>query len=299
VQTEKMTVRDIEVGGKRVLVRVDFNVPLDEKGNITDDTRIRASLPTIEYLTDRGAKIILCSHLGRPKGKVVTELSLAPIAKHLAKLLGRPVIASRDIIGKGVQKVIDGIKSGDILLLENVRFHPGEEENDPAFAQALSRLANVYVDDAFGAVHRVHASTVGITSHLPAVAGLLLEKEIKTLGGILENPARPFVMITGGAKVSDKMAMIENILGKVESILVGGGMAANFLKARSYEVGKSAVEDDMLELTVRLMEDMEKRGIRLLLPVDVVVAAAISAGTDTKTVAVTDIPSQWQICSGT
>ncbi len=293
---EKMTVRDIEVSGKRVLVRVDFNVPLDEEtGTITDDSRIQATLPTIRYLVRRKARVILISHLGRPRGKVVDKLRLTVVAQRLSQILGQQVGIAVDCVGLEVEKSVESLKSGDVLLLENIRFHPEEEENNAAFAQALAHLADVYVNDAFGAAHRAHASTVGITNYLPAVAGLLLEKELKTLGGILTNPAHPFAMLIGGAKVSDKIGMIENVLDKVDSLLVGGGMAATFLKARSYEVGQSLVEEDKLDLTVRLMADMERRGVSFLLPVDVVIADALGAEANTKTASVADIPPQWRI----
>lgn len=271
----KTTVRDIEVSNKKVLVRADFNVPLDEEtGDITDDSRIQAVLPTIEYLTDRGAKVILCSHLGRPKGKVVDKLRLAVVAQRLSQILGHQVECAEDCIGPDVEKAIEKLNNSNILLLENVRFHPEEERNDDTFAQALSRLADIYVNDAFGTAHRNHASVVGVTKYLPAVAGLLLEKELKSLGGILKHPAHPFIVLLGGAKVSDKVAMIENIMDKVECILIGGGMAATFLKAKSYEVGLSLL-DDMVELAARLMEKAVNNRTRLLLPVDVVVAAEV------------------------
>ena len=271
----KTTVRDIEVSNKKVLVRADFNVPLDEEtGDITDDSRIQAVLPTIEYLTERGAKVILCSHLGRPKGKVVDKLRLAVVAQRLSQILGHQVECAEDCIGPDVEKAIEKLNNSNILLLENVRFHPEEERNDDTFAQALSRLADIYVNDAFGTAHRNHASVVGVTKYLPAVAGLLLEKELKSLGGILKHPANPFIVLLGGAKVSDKVAMIENIIDKVECILIGGGMAATFLKAKSCEVGLSLL-DDMVELAARLMEKAVNNRTRLLLPVDVVVAAEV------------------------
>lgn len=292
----KMTVRDLDVSGKRVLVRVDFNVPIDEATSaISDDSRIQASLPTINYLVSQGAKVILCSHLGRPKGKVDDKMRLAPVGRHLSQVLGRPVTIAQDSIGPGVEEAVRGLRNGDILLLENIRFHPGEEANDPAFAKALARLADLYVDDAFGAAHRAHASTVGVAKYLPAVAGFLLEKEIETLGGILANPSHPFATVVGGAKVSDKIDMIENILDKVDSFLVGGGMAATFLKAKSCKVGMSLVEDDRLELSLRLMQDMEKRGVSLLLPVDVVVADGEGAGANAKVVPIDRIPAEWRI----
>ena len=273
-----VSVQDIKVAGKRVLVRVDFNVPLDERnGVITDDSRIRAALPTIQYLIDEGAKVILCSHLGRPRGKVVEKLRLDIVAERLSQILGRQVVVTTDSIGPDVEKAIEKLRNGEVLLLENIRFHPEEEENDASFAQALARLADIYVDNAFGAVHRAHASIVGITRHLPAVAGLLLKKELEALGNILENPAHPFGGLLGGAKIIDKVAMLENIMDKVDYLLIGGGMAATFLKAQSYETGLSLIEIDMLSTAVGLMEKAARNRARLLLPVDVVVADEISA----------------------
>jgi phosphoglycerate kinase len=295
-QVDKMTVRDIEVNNKRVLVRVDFNVPLDEgTGVIPDDSRIRAVLPTIKYLIDRKAKVILCSHLGRPKGKVVDKLRLAVVARRLSQILGRQVKSTKDCIGSDVEEAVEKLKNGDVLLLENVRFHPEEEGNDAAFAQALARLADIYVNDAFGAAHRSHASIVGITKYLPSVAGLLLEKEIEVLGSILDHPAHPFAALLGGAKVSDKVGMIENIIDKVDHILIGGGMAATFFKAKSYEVGLSLVEKDMLDLVARLMQDTAKRGVRLLSPVDVVVADGLSPEAKVSTVAIENISPRLMI----
>lgn len=293
---DKMTVRDIEVSNKRVLVRVDFNVPLNEgTGVIADDSRIRAVLPTIKYLIDRGAKVILCSHLGRPRGKVIDKLRLAVVAQRLSQILGQPVKVTKDSIGSDVEKVAEKSKNGDVLLLENVRFHPEEEKNEASFAQALARLADIYVNDAFGAAHRSHASTVGVTKYLPAVAGLLLEKEIKALGSILKNPVHPFAALLGGAKISDKVSMIENIIGKVDYILIGGGMAATFLKAKSYEVGLSLVEQDMVDLAAKLREDTAKRGVRLILPVDVVVADGLSSEAKVNTVSIENISPHLRI----
>ncbi len=293
---DKMTVRDIEVGGKRVLVRVDFNVPLNEETRvITDDTRIRATLPTIRYLIDRGAKVILCSHLGRPGGKAIDKLRLSIVAKHLSQILGQPVAVTTDCIGPEVDKTIEKMRGGDVLLLENVRFHPGEEKNDASFAQALAQLADIYVNDAFGAIHRTHASIVGITNYLPAVAGLLVERESKVLEGVLANPTHPFAGLLGGAKVSDKICMLENIMDRVDSLLIGGGMAATFLKAKSYETGLSLIEADRLDTAVGLMEKATRNGVRLLLPVDVIVANEISAEANVKTVAIENIPSDWRI----
>jgi phosphoglycerate kinase len=294
---KKLTVRDIDVSGKRVLVRADFNVPLDEAtGAITDDSRIRATLPTIKYLIERKARVILCSHLGRPGGKVDEKLRLAPVARRLSELLGQRVeVAPHSSIGPEVEHEVTNLKVGDVLLLENLRFQPEESENAPAFAQALARLADVYVDDAFGASHRAHASIVGVANYLPAVAGLLLEKEIQVLEGILTNPAHPFAELAGGAKVSDKIAVLENTLDKVDCILIGGGMAATFLKAKSYEVGSSLVEDDRLDFAARLIKSAAERGVHLLLPVDVVIADKISAEARVKTVSVEEIPPDWKI----
>jgi phosphoglycerate kinase len=275
---DKLTVRDIDVAGKRVLVRVDFNVPLDEKtGAITDDSRIRASLPTIKYLIERGARVILASHLGRPDGNVVDALRMTVVAQRLSQILGQSVGVTRDCIGAETEKSVENLKNGDVLLLENLRFHSAEEMDSPEFAQALARLADAYVNDAFGTSHRNHASIVGVTKYLPSVAGLLLEKELATLGGILENPAHPFCALLGGAKISDKVAMLENIMRKVDCLLVGGGMAATFLKAKSYEIGRSLFEADRIKTVATLMAKAEKNGIHLLLPVDVVVTEEINA----------------------
>jgi len=267
-----MTVRDIEINGKRVLVRVDFNVPLDEKGSITDDSRIRATLPTIKYLIERGARVILISHLGRPKGNVVDELRLTVLAQRLSQILGQQVGVATDCIGPEVEKSVASLKGGDVLFLENLRFHSDEETGSTSFAQSLARLGDVFVNDAFGTSHRAHASIVGIANYLPAVAGLLLEKEIKTLGNILENTAHPFGVLLGGAKVSDKVSMLENIMSKIDCLLIGGGMAATFLKAKSYEIGMSLVEADRLDTAAELISRVAGNGVRLLLPVDVIVA---------------------------
>jgi phosphoglycerate kinase len=293
---DKLTVRDIDVSNKRVLVRADFNVPLDgETGAITDDSRIQATLPTINYLIDRGARVILCSHLGRPKGKVVEKLRLTIVAQRLSQILGRSVEVAPDSIGAEVEKAVAKLKSGDVLLLENIRFHPEEEANDASFARNLARLADIYVNDAFGASHRAHASVVGVANYLPAVAGLLVEKEIKVLGSILSNPRHPFAELAGGAKVSDKLSVLENTLGKVDCLLIGGGMAATFLKAKSYQVGTSLVENDKIELAAKLMKKEARRGVRLMLPVDVVVAAEVSAESEAKIVPVGEIPPDWRI----
>jgi len=287
----KMTVRDIEVSGKRVLVRVDFNVPIDARtGAIMDDSRIRASLPTIKYLIERKAKVILMSHLGRPKGKVVEEMRLKPVAQRLSQILGQPVGVVMDCIGPEVEKSVASLKAGDVLLLENLRFHPEEEAGSEDFARALARLGDVFVNDAFGTSHRAHASIAGITHYLPAVAGFLLEKEINTLGGLMENPAHPFTSIFGGAKVSDKVALLKNIMGKVDCLLIGGGMAATFLKAKSYEVGRSPVEVNALGMAAELIKEADRSGTRLILPVDVVVADEIDSNAVGKVVSVDAIP---------
>ena len=290
---QKKTVRDIPVEGKRVLVRVDFNVPMDmEAGIITDDSRIRASLPTIRYLVAHGAKVILCSHLGRPKGKVVEGLRMAPVAQRLSELLELPVETADDCIGEEVKTKVKMLGGGDILLLENLRFHPEEEANDPSFAKELAGLADLYVDDAFGTSHRAHASTVGVAQYLPAVAGFLLEKELEALGHLLSEPQRPFACMIGGAKVSDKMGLLQNMLRWVDILLIGGGMVATFLKAMGYEVGNSPIEVDKLELAKELLQESGgKRTAKILLPVDVMVAPAITPGIGSQLVSIDGIPS--------
>jgi phosphoglycerate kinase len=292
----KKTIRDIEVGGKKVLVRVDFNVPLDIKtGAISDDSRIRAALPTIKYLVEHKAKVIICSHLGRPDGKVVEGLRMAPIAQRLSQLINLPVSTASDCIGADVEKSVNNLNPGDILVLENVRFHAEEEANDSAFAQALAKLADIYVDDAFGTAHRAHASTVGVAKYLPAVAGFLMEKELEALGSLLTSPEHPFVALLGGAKVSDKIGLIQNILGKVDLLLVGGGMAATFLKAQGYEVGLSLVEADKQGLAKELMEAVKRNGGALLLPTDVIVASNITPEAKGEVVDVNNIPANKNI----
>jgi phosphoglycerate kinase len=291
----KKTVKDIEVTGKRVLVRVDYNVPVDHEGKITDDSRIRASLPTIKYLLEHEAKIVLCSHFGRPKGKVTESMRLAPMAQRLSGLLNMPVNALKDCIGAEVENAVSQMKSGDIILLENLRFHPEEEANDPVFAKALAKSGEVYVDDAFGSAHRAHASVTGVAQYLPAVAGFLMEKELNFLGRLLENPTRPFVAVMGGAKVSDKMGVIDNILDKINAILIGGGMAANFLKAKGLNVGSSAVEEDKLDHTRQMMARAQSKGVNILLPVDVVAAEKLDTGSPFRTVSVNEIPETWVI----
>lgn len=291
----KMTIRDIEVNGKRVLVRVDFNVPLDNKRIITDDSRIQAALPTIRYLIDREAKVILISHLGRPKGKVVDKLRLNIIAQRLSQILGQQVGVATDCIGPEVENSVASLQSRDILLLENLRFHSDEEAGSAAFAQALARLADIFVNDAFGTSHRAHASIVEITNYLPAVAGLLLEREIKTLSNILENPAHPFAVLIGGAKISDKVAMLENIMSKMDYLLIGGAMAATFLKAKSYEVGVSLIEAEMLDTAIELMKKATRNGVHLLLPVDVVIANGFDIKAKRQVVSIADIPKDKRI----
>ena len=292
---DKKTVRDIDVNGKRVLLRVDYNVPTDKSGAISDDSRIRASLPTIEYLLQRQARVIICSHFGRPKGKVMESMRLEPEAKRLGELLGKPVTALKDCIGPVVEKVIAGMAEGDVIVLENLRFYAQEEANDVEFAKSLARLADIYVDDAFGAAHRAHASVSGVPQYLPAVAGFLMEKELKVLGSLLENPAHPFIAIMGGAKVSDKLGVVHNILDKVNALLIGGGMAANFLKAQGYDVGASAVEADQQEYTKEMIQTATNKGVRLLLPLDVVAAEKLESGAAHQVVGVNDIPKGWVI----
>jgi phosphoglycerate kinase len=287
----KKTVRDVPVQGKRVLVRVDFNVPL-ENGQVADDTRIRAALPTINYLLDHGAAVILMSHLGRPKGQIRDELRLDPVAHRLSELLGREVIKLDDCIGPEVETAAAQLQPGQVLLLENLRFHPEEEGNDQGFAQKLASLADLYVNDAFGTAHRAHASTAGVTSYLPSVAGFLMERELEMLGKTLADPARPFVAILGGAKISGKIGVIRSLLASVDLLLLGGGMANTFLKARGHEVGESLVEDDSLGVA---REILENAGERLVLPVDVVVADAFSEDANTQTVSVEQVPPGWRI----
>ena len=287
----KKTVKDIEVNGKKVLLRVDFNVPLDlDTGAISDDGRIRASLPTIKYLTDHAAKVIICSHLGRPNGDVVEKLRMLPIAKRLAQLIDLPVSTMPDCVGQQVESKVDMLKEGDILFLENVRFHSEEETNDPSFAQKLANLADIYVDDAFGTAHRAHGSTTGVANYLPAVAGFLMDKELRVMGNLLHNPERPFACLIGGAKVSDKIVLLQNMLKKVDMLLVGGGMAATFLKAQGYEVGWSSIEEDNLALAKNLLQEAKEWGVPFFLPTDIVITDKITAEASTKIVPITDIP---------
>jgi phosphoglycerate kinase len=287
----KKTIKDVEVKSKRVLVRVDFNVPLAE-GKVTDDTRICAALPTIHYLLEHGAKVILMSHLGRPKGKVVDVLRLDPVAERLAELLGRPVRKLDDCVGPEVEAAVAEMQPSDVILLENVRFHPGDEANDPDFAKRLASLADIFVNDAFGAAHRAHASTVGVAEYLPSVAGFLMEKELTFLGQALAAPEHSFVAILGGAKVSDKIGVIDNLLTRVDVLLIGGGMANTFLKAQGYEIGQSLVEDESLDVA---RETLERAGERLVLPVDVVIADRFDAEADSKVVPVDQVPKDWRI----
>ncbi|MCJ7791136.1 MAG: phosphoglycerate kinase, partial [Dehalococcoidia bacterium] len=289
------TVRDVDIRGKRVLVRVDFNVPIDpETGAIADDTRIRAVLPTLNYLLDRRARPILCSHLGRPTGKE-PRLSLAPVAKRLSQLLNLPVKMAEDCTGLKVEEAARSLAEGQVLLLENVRFHPEEERNEPAFAQALARLADIFVNDAFSVCHRSHASTVGITKYLPSVAGFLLEKELDTVTQALDNPRRPFTAVIGGKKVSDKMGIIENILDKVDSLLIGGGMGSTFLKSSKYNMGQFTVEKETVGFAQKLVEDAGRKGVHLLLPIDVVVADRFEPQGKSKTVSIADVPKGWYV----
>lgn len=273
---DKKTVRDLDVAGKKVLVRVDFNVPLNDKGEITDDTRITASLPTIQYLLEQKAAVILMAHLGRPKGQVKPELSLAPVAKHLGKLLGKKILFAPDCVGEAAQAAASKLKPGHLLLLENLRFHKEEEKNDMDFAEKLASLADLYVNDGFGVSHRAHASVEGVTHFLPAAAGFLLEKEIQYVGQAVTNPLHPFVAIIGGAKVSDKIGVISNLLDKVDTLLIGGGMANTFLAAQGYKMGKSLVEEDKLDLAKELLAKAKKNKVNMLLPTDLVMAAAFA-----------------------
>ncbi|AHD04125.1 phosphoglycerate kinase [Paenibacillus larvae] len=289
----KKSVRDVEVAGKRVFVRVDFNVPL-ENGQITDDTRIRETLPTVKYLIEQGARVILASHLGRPKGQVVEEMRLTPVAKRLSELLGKPVVKADVAIGAEAKEKAEQLKNGEVLLLENVRFYPGEEKNDPELAKAFAELAELYVNDAFGAAHRAHASTEGIAHHLPAVSGLLMEKELDVLGKALTNPERPFTAIIGGAKVKDKIDVINNLLNLADNIIIGGGLAYTFLKAQGNEVGKSLVDNEKIDLALGFINKAKEKGVNFLLPKDIIGADDFSNTANTKVVAVNQIPADWE-----
>lgn len=283
-----------DLAGKRVLVRADLNVPLDEKGTITDDTRIRAALPTIQDLIKKGAKVVLCSHLGRPKGQVKDSLRLTPVANRLSELLGQTVVKCDDCVGDAVKSQVDSLNNGQVALLENLRFHPGEENNDPEFTKQLAALADVYVNDAFGTAHRAHASTEGVTHHLkPSVGGYLIEKELQYLQNAIENPKNPLAAIIGGSKVSSKIGVIETLLDKVDKLLIGGGMIFTFYKARGLSVGKSLVEEDKLELAKSLEAKAKEKGVALLLPTDVVVADNFAADANSQTVSIESIPDGW------
>jgi phosphoglycerate kinase len=286
---DKKSVRDVDVNGKRVFLRADLNVPLDD-GRITDDTRIRASLPTIVHLLERGASVILASHLGRPKGKVNDALRLKPVADRLSQHLGRPVRMTGDALGPGVQVAVDKLRPGDLLLLENLRFHAEEEANDPGFAEALAGVADLYVNDAFGAAHRAHASTEGITHHLPAVAGLLMEREVDSLSRLLERPSKPFHAVVGGAKISGKLEVLHALLARCQAVLLGGGMANTFLAAKGIELGKSLVEEEMLPEAERILSEARRKRVRLMLPVDAVVAPQIHHRAKTQVVALDAVP---------
>ncbi|MFD2639826.1 phosphoglycerate kinase [Piscibacillus salipiscarius] len=289
----KMTVKDVDLKGKRVLCRVDFNVPLS-KGDISDDTRIRAALPTIQYLVDQGARVVLMSHLGRPGGEVVDDLRLDPVAQHLSNLLEQPVLKADEVYSQEVVNEVNSLDNGQVLLLENVRFHPGEKKNDEELSKQLASLGDVYVNDAFGAAHRAHASTEGVAHHLPAVSGFLLEKEIKVLGQALENPERPFTAIIGGAKVKDKIGVIDHLLDKVDHLLIGGGLSYTFIKALGHEIGNSLLEEDKIDLAKEFIQKAKDQGVSLHLPVDAIVADEFSKDANTKVVPIEEIPADWE-----
>ncbi|TWT03305.1 phosphoglycerate kinase [Planococcus sp. CPCC 101016] len=290
---QKMTMKDLDLKGKRVFCRVDFNVPMED-AKVTDDTRIRAAVPTIQYLIEQGAKVILASHLGRPKGQVNEDMRLAATGVRLGELLHKEVKSLDESIGEKVEQEISAMQEGDIILLENVRFHAGEEKNDQELAKAFAALADVFVNDAFGAAHRAHASTAGIASHLPAVSGLLLEKELDVLGKALSEPERPFTAIIGGAKVKDKIGVIDHLLDKVDNLLIGGGLSYTFIKAQGFEIGNSLVEEDKLELAKSFIEKAEQKGVKLYLPIDATVASEFSNDADKKNVNIQEIPSDWE-----
>lgn len=290
---QKMTMKDLDLKGKRVFCRVDFNVPMED-AKVTDDTRIRAAVPTIQYLIEQGAKVILASHLGRPKGQVNEDMRLAATGVRLGELLHKEVKSLDESIGEKVEQEISAMQEGDIILLENVRFHAGEEKNDQELAKAFAALADVFVNDAFGAAHRAHASTAGIANHLPAVSGLLLEKELDVLGKALSEPERPFTAIIGGAKVKDKIGVIDHLLDKVDNLLIGGGLSYTFIKAQGFEIGNSLVEEDKLELAKSFIEKAEQKGVKLYLPIDATVASEFSNDADKKNVNIQEIPSDWE-----
>ncbi len=289
----KKTVEDIDVSGKRVLVRCDFNVPFDADGNITDPKRIDEALKTIRYLLDHKAKVILCSHLGRPKGEFNMKYSLAPVAAYLSKALGMEVKMAKDVVGESAKSLAASLKDGEAMMIENVRFHKEEEKNDPSFAKELASLADIYVNDAFGTAHRAHASTAGVADYLPAVCGFLIQKEIKIMGGALTDPKRPFVAILGGAKVSDKIGVINNLLDKVDTLIIGGGMAYTFMNALGYSIGTSICEKDKVELAKEMMAKAKDKGVKFLIPVDNIVATEYKADAEHKTIDSDQIPDGW------
>lgn len=290
----KKTVRDIDLKDKMVLVRCDFNVPMDENQNITDNRRIVSALPTIKYLLEQNCKVVLCSHLGRPKGEFKPEYSLKPVAKELSTLLGKEVIMANDVVGEDAKEKAKNLKEGEILLLENLRFHREETDNDPNFAKELASFGEVFVNDAFGTAHRAHASTEGVTKYLPAVSGFLIEKELEFLGKTIENPKRPFVSILGGSKVSDKIGVIDSLLEKVDVLLIGGGMAYTFYKALGYQVGNSICEDDKIELAKELMEEAKAKNVKMLLPIDNKLGKEFSNDTETRIADRDSIPEGWE-----
>ena len=288
----KKSIKDIDVKGKKVFCRVDFNVPM-QNGTITDDTRIRAALPTIQYLMEQGAKVILASHMGRPKGEVKEELRLTPVAIKLSELLGKEVGKADEAYGDAVKAQIEKMNDGDVLLLENVRFYPGEEKNDPELAKEFASLADIFVNDAFGAAHRAHASTEGIAKHIPAVSGFLMQKELDVLGKAMSNPERPFTAIIGGAKVKDKIGVIENLLDKVDNLIIGGGLAYTFIKAKGYEIGTSLLEEDKIELAKSFMQKAEEKGVKFYMPIDAVIAPEFGENVESKIVDIDAIPADW------
>lgn len=290
---EKKTIQDVEVKGQKVFCRVDFNVPMQD-GEVTDDTRIRAALPTIQHLIEQGAKVILASHLGRPKGEAVDELRLDPVAKRLSDLLGQTVTKTDEAYGSEVDKAISEMENSDVLLLENVRFYPGEEKNDAELAKEFANLADLYVNDAFGAAHRAHASTEGIAQHLPAVAGFLMEKELRVLGNALKDPERPFTAIIGGAKVKDKIGVIDHLIDKVDNLIIGGGLAYTFVKAQGYEIGQSLLEEDKIDLAKQYMEKAKEKGVNFYMPQDVIVGDDFSNDANTQVVTIDSIPADWE-----
>lgn len=288
----KMSIKDIDVKGKRVFCRVDFNVPM-QNGVITDDTRVRAALPTIKYLVEQGAKVILASHMGRPKGQVNEDMRLTPVSKKLSELLGKEVAKADEAYGEAVEAEIAKMNDGDILLLENVRFYPGEEKNDPELAKAFANLADIFVNDAFGAAHRAHASTEGIAKFIPAVSGFLMQKELDVLGKAMSNPERPFTAIIGGAKVKDKIGVIENLLDKVDNLIIGGGLAYTFIKAQGHEIGTSLLEEDKIELAKSFMEKAKEKGVKFYMPIDAVIAPEFGENVECKPVDIDSIPADW------